>query len=261
MKDQTVITENMTRFTAMVEALMNKPDRVDRMGLVYGTWGLGKSTTIDWYFTNNPCFHVRTLAAWSRSLNLMVEDMLKTYRVKAMGRIKYDLKELIRVIKKNRVPLFVDEADRIIRKSILIETIRDIHDLSRIPIILVGSEDALGLLQRRDLGQVLSRISEVVEFKPLSEENIQNISNELCDLKCGLGCASFIREVTLGDFRLINILLTKVEDICKLNKASEISLSVAKEAAKALPSLDDMNRGSAIQSKKGASQRALRAVS
>ena len=242
MRDKIVITGNITSFVAMVDALMSKPERVDRMGLVVGKWGLGKTTTLEWFFSNNPCFYVRAWAAWSRSINMMVEDLLKCYRVEARGRLKQDLRELVLVVKKNRVPLFIDEADRVVRKSILIETIRDIHDLTRVPIVLIGQEDILNLLQRKDLGHVFSRITEIAEFKPLTAENIQDISRELCDLECSPKVASFVRTVCLGDFRLTNAFLTKAETLCALNKTKEISLAIAKEASKIFPSPDDLSK-------------------
>lgn len=242
MRDEIILTDNMTSFALMVQALMGKPGRIDRMGLVYGKWGLGKSTTMEWFYTHNPCFHIRAWAAWSRSVNMMVEDLLRCYRVEAAGRLKQDLRELVSVIKKYRLPLFIDEADRVVRRSILIETIRDIHDMSRIPIILIGQENIINLLQRRDLGQVFSRITEVVEYKPLSAQDIQNISKKLCGLECSTKVASSIRYITLGDFRLVNALLTRAEGVCSLNDKSEITLPIVKEAAKVLPNPDELNR-------------------
>jgi len=234
-KDKIVLTANMSDFVAMVEALILKPERQDRMGLAYGRWGSGKTTTLEWYYTNNSCFYVRAMAAWSRSVTMMIEDILRAYRVEARGRFKSDIRELVRAAKKQRLPLFIDESDRIVRKSLLIETIRDVHDLAKIPIILIGQENIVNLLQRRDLGQVFSRITEIVEFRELSAQDIQRIAKELCDLECDLKVASFIKNITLGDFRLANALLTRAENLCGLNKLSEITITIAKEAASALP--------------------------
>lgn len=235
MKDKIVLTSNMVNFVSMVEALVNKPPRMDRLGLVYGKWGLGKTTTLEWYYGNNLCFYVRSMAAWSRSAVMMVEDLLKSYRVEARGHFRKDIRELISVIKKGRYPLFIDEADRVVRRSILIETIRDIHDLARVPIILIGQENIVNLLQRRDLGQVFSRITEIMEYKELEVRDIQHISKELCDLECKESVASFIRTATLGDFRLINAVLAKAESLCFLNKLNEITPKVVKEAVMGLP--------------------------
>lgn len=242
MKDRIILTSNMQNFVSTVEALVNKPDRMDRMGLIYGRWGLGKTTALLWYYTNTLCFRVRSMAAWGRSINMMIEDILKAYRVEAKGRLKIDIRELVRVAKKNMHPLFIDEADRVVRKTILIETIRDIHDLARIPIILIGQENIIDTLQRKDLGQVFSRVSEIAEFRELTVQDIQRIALELCDLECGLKEAQFIRNVTLGDFRLVNAVLQKVENLCLFNKCGKITMSIVRESSMALPHPDDLNR-------------------
>lgn len=243
MKDKIVLTDNMTHLVAGVEALVNKPERSDRIALIYGKWGHGKTTGVEWYFTHNPSFFQRSMAAWTRSPNMMLEDLLKAYRVEARGRFKSDIRELIRVAKRHRLPLFIDEADRVVRKSILIETIRDLHDIARIPIILIGQENIINLLQRRDLGQVFSRITEIIEFQELNTRDIQNVSSELCNLECSSKVASYIHTVTIGDFRLLNALLTKAESLCAFNKTSEITLSIAKAASSAMPHIDDLNKG------------------
>jgi len=237
MKDKIILTQNMAGFASLVENLIQKPDRMDRLGLIHGRWGLGKTTSLEWYYTNNPCFYVRSLAAWGRSINMMIEDILNCYRVAPRGRLKQDIRELVRAAKKHRAPLFIDEANRVAKKSILIETIRDIHDLARIPIILLGDENIINLLKRRDLMPVFSRITEVFEFKELSSQDIQHIAGELCDFNCSIKVASFIRTICLGDFRLVNAFLIKAEELCALNKVNEISLAISKEAASAIPDM------------------------
>ena len=242
MKDKIVLTSNMTNFVSMVEALINKPERMDRMGLSYGKYGLGKTTTLEWYYTNNLCYRVRAMAACSRSVDMMVEDLLGCYRVASKGRLKQDIRELVYIARKQQLPLFIDEADRVVRTSILIETVRDIHDLAKIPIILIGQENIINLLQREDLAHIFSRITGVVEYKELSAQDIQRISRELCDLECEPKVAIFIRNVTLGDFRLVNAVLSKAENFCAFNKVTNISMAIAKEASMALPHPDDLNR-------------------
>ncbi len=242
MKDKIVLTSNMTSFVSMLETLIDKPERMDRMSLAYGNAGFGKTTTKQWYYTNHRCYQVRSMAAWGRSPNMMVEDMLSAYRVEARGRLKLDIRELVSIAKKHKHPLIIDEADRVVKKTILIETIRDIHDLARIPIVLIGQEDIINILQRKDLLHVFSRITEVMEFKELGIQDIQHISRELCDLECEIKVATFIRNVTLGDFRLVNTVFSKAENYCRFNKVNKISMAIAKEASMALPHPDDLNR-------------------
>jgi len=231
MIDLVVPTENLQGFASVAEALTSKSERLDRMGLIFGKWGLGKSTSLQWYYTNNPCFYVRAMAAWQRSANMMVEDILAAYRVEARGRLKLDIRELVRTVKKHGVPLFIDEADRVVRRAILIETIRDVHDLSRVPIILIAQEDVMNLLGRRDMGHILSRITEKYEFRELSVRDIQRSAQDLCGFSCNEKVAVFTRKVCLGDFRLLNAFLLRAEELCFYNKTSEITASIAKTAA------------------------------
>jgi len=242
MKDKIVLTSNMTRFVSTIEDLKNKPKRSDCIGLVYGRWGLGKTTAMEWFYSNNRCVYVRAMEAWSRSVNMMIEDILRVYHVEPRGRLKSDLPELVRTMKKHGHPLFIDEGDRVARKLSLIETIRDLHDLCKAPIILIGQEHIINLLQRRDLGPVFSRVTSICEFKELTAQDIRHICKELCDLDCNDKVAAYIRTITLGDFRLVNALLTRAEGLCSLNKTAEITSAIAKEASSAMPHPDDLRR-------------------
>jgi len=242
MKDKIVLTSNMTKFVSTVEDLQNKPKRSDCIGLIYGRWGLGKTTCMEWYYSNNRCVYVRAMEAWSRSVNMMVEDIMRTYHVEPRGRLKSDLPELVRTMKKHGYPLFIDEGDRVVRRLTLIETIRDLHDVCKVPIILIGQENVINMLQRRDLGPVFSRISSICEFKALTAQDIQHICKELSELHCDDKVAAYIRTITLGDFRLVNSVLTRAEELCSLNKKTEITLTIAKEASTAMPHPDDLKR-------------------
>lgn len=221
--DVFVTVDNLAGLAGLVESLIRRSG----MGVVFGRWGLGKTSSIEWICTNIPSFRALALAIWESSKNTMVEDLLRCYRVEARGRLKHDFRELVRIARKHGLPLFIDEADRIVRKSALIEIVRDLHDLAGIPIILVGSENLISLLQRHDMGPVYSRVTEIMEFKALSASDVQRIALELCDLKCSENVASTIRTITLGDFRLLNAFLVKAEEICSFQKTREINNSIA----------------------------------
>lgn len=232
--DHIVMTGSLIAGFEAVESLKRKPSRLDRMAAFGGRWGFGKTTFIQWIYTQIPCFMATALAIWSRSANTMIEDLLRSYRIEAKGRLKYDFRELVRAARKHGLPLFIDEADRVVKKSLLIEIVRDLHDLARVPVILVGSENLISLLQRHDLGHVFSRVTEIVEFRELSTSDIQRISTELCDLRCDEKVAGYIRTITLGDFRLANTLLIRAEELASLNKSREITMALAREASSAM---------------------------
>jgi DNA transposition AAA+ family ATPase len=225
-----VLVDNM----AGVSSLVNSLQKNTGMGLIYGRWGLGKTTALDWLCTNVPSFKAIALAIWESSRTTMIEDILACYRVESRGRLKTDFRELVRIAAKHGLPLIIDEADRVARRYALIEIIRDLHDLARIPIILVGSENLLGLLQRADLGPVFSRITELFEFRELSAADVKRISLELCDLECSDKVAGYIRTLTLGDFRLLKAFLLKAEQIAAYQETTEITIPIAEAASSAV---------------------------
>lgn len=240
MKDKIVLTEIITRFLIMMKAITSKSARSDLIGLAFGRFGSGKSTSIEYYHAHYPCFYVRAWAAWSRSLCMFLEDCLRSYRVEPVGRVKQDLRELVRVMKKHGFPFFIDEADRVVRKSILVETVRDLADITKVPVILVGQNEIYSSLQRNDLGNFFSRVSEIQEFTPLSARDVAMIARELSDLRCNQEPATLIRTLTIGDFRLVNMLLGKIEELCRLNNKNEITVGLIKEVARGLPNLEDL---------------------
>jgi DNA transposition AAA+ family ATPase len=244
MRDRIVLTPNIRNFVSVADSLKAKPKRSDVMGLVYGRYGLGKTTAMEWYYSNNPCTYVCALQVWATSVNMMVEDILRAFRVEPRGRMKTDFPELVRTLKKYNHPLFIDEADRVVRRTALIETVRDIHDQSKIPIILIGQEGIMSMLRRGDLGPVLSRITALCEFRELTAKDIQQICSELCELECDSNVAGYIRKVTLGDFRLMNTFLTRAEELCDLNRLTKITPAIAKAASSAMPHPDDIKRAS-----------------
>jgi hypothetical protein len=59
MNKKFVITQNVKKFTELIEKLKSAPANLPKMALVYGDYGLGKSQTIMWWVTNNDAIYVR----------------------------------------------------------------------------------------------------------------------------------------------------------------------------------------------------------
>jgi hypothetical protein len=171
---------------------------------------------------------------------MMLEDMLLAFRVQPVRTVKENLRELVRTLRKHGVVFFIDEADRVVRKSLLVETVRDLADISKVPIVLVGQESIYNSLQRNELGNFFSRITEAVEFSPLSAKDIQGIAKELCGLKCDAEVGGLIRTITLGDFRLVNALLVRLEKVCLINNKAEVSTKMVKEVTKGMPNPEQL---------------------
>ena len=77
--------------------------------------------------------------------------------------------------------IIVDEIDYLVNRVATIETLRDIHDLANIPIVLIGMLNAKAKLGTYK--HLYDRISEKLEFKTFSQDDVDIIIDELSDVK------------------------------------------------------------------------------
>lgn len=106
------------------------------MGLIYGETGLGKSQAAIWWAVNNDAILVS--AKQTMSARWLLEDI-----VKEMGETPYyKTSELFEQIKieliKNPRLIIVDEINYLATDKCAIEILRDIHDETHNPILLIG---------------------------------------------------------------------------------------------------------------------------
>ena len=75
----------------------------------------------------------------------------------------------------------IDEVDYLIGRSKTIETLRDLHDLTGAPVVLIGMQEAKTKLGK--FRHLYDRISEIVEFKTFSKDDMEVIVEELSEIK------------------------------------------------------------------------------
>jgi len=129
--------------------------------------------------------------------------------------------------------VILDEADYIIRKQEILDTVRDLHDKTSSPFVLVGMAGSWEAVSRKS-PPFGDRVSQVVEFTPLSATDVQVIAAELCDLKLTAEVAAQIQRQAEGNFRKTVVLLSHVETVRKANPDKEITDKVVDLAAKKL---------------------------
>lgn len=136
MKKIFIRTQNIKRFISLMNNLKKCPENVPRMALVYGEPGLGKSQTILWWATNNDAIYVRCN-------NMMSPRWLLSEIAEEMGEIPYYssanlFKQIELKLKQDPKIIIVDEVDYLVGNTHAIESLRDIHDRTNVPIVLVG---------------------------------------------------------------------------------------------------------------------------
>ena len=104
-----------------------------------------------------------------------------------------------------------DEADRL--RIDRIEDLRDIHEMTGAPVVLIGEEGIFGLLHERR--RIWSRIAYEVEFGPVSPAEIALYAQQAAGLDLPLSLSTEIAQKTEGDFRLVRNMCLLLERSAK----------------------------------------------
>ncbi|WP_241084856.1 AAA family ATPase [Candidatus Vondammii sp. HM_W22] len=174
--------KNISRIKDAGDALISRSMGMPGMGLIWGPTGYGKTTAATWFINQCHGVYIRAIRLWSprsmldammRELDLYGKGMNNGQRVEA----------IIQGLAETGRPLFIDEADYVIDSQRLVDTLRDIHDLSSVPVILISMQGICKKLNRRGMEQFTGRIAQWVEFSGADMEDTQLLADGLCEVK------------------------------------------------------------------------------
>lgn len=213
-----VKTQNVKGFIGLVENLINKPNNIPKMGLIYGEPGLGKSQTALW-------LSAKYDGVYLRCSNLMTGRWLLEELVKELDEIpRYltsdNFNSCIKKLKENPQIIIIDEIDYLINDKRAIETLRDIHDETNCPIIFVGMGLAHKKIER--FKHLFDRFSEIVKFETFSIADLKEIVEQLSEIPVTVEAIEIINK-KYNRFRQIVQLINQLEIIAKENDLTEIT--------------------------------------
>ena len=174
-----VKTHNVKRFIGLMNNLIDKSNEVPKMGLVYGDPGLGKTQTAVWWATKNDAVYVR---AQNKMTNKWLLEKIVYELGESPSRKMADLiEQCISHLRLKPQVIIIDEVDYLINRMKIVETLRDLHDLTGAPVVLIGMQESKTKLGK--YRHLYDRISEILEFKPFSKEDVEVIVEELSEIK------------------------------------------------------------------------------
>ena len=215
MKKNFVKTKNVKNLISLLDEIQKLPANIPKLALVYGEHGLGKSKTIQWWADKNDSLYVRaTQGMTSRWLLSEIAEELGEepfwHTQETFGLIENHLRINPKII-------IVDEIDYLIEKS-TIETLRDLHDKTGCPIVLVGMGSVDKKLSRYP--HLCDRIYKLLKFESYNFEDIEQILSELTNLKFSEDAIKYLATRT-NQFRQLIKLINKIEKLSETNKIQE----------------------------------------
>jgi DNA transposition AAA+ family ATPase len=218
MRSKIVFTSNVARLTEAADALLNRAYGMPGMGLIEGHTGFGKTTAVAWLTTRLNGAFVRALATTTPSS--LLESICRELNIGKRSSNVAAVEDIVRKLAETNRPLFVDEADYLTEKKRLVETLRDIHDLATVPVILIGMQGIRRKLTH--LQQLTGRISQWVEFRPSTLDDVKKIATDLCEVRIDPALLQRLHAETGGSVRLVVVGLSQIEARAKGQGWTEI---------------------------------------
>lgn len=220
MQDKFVEIKNAKRFRAAVGRIHHHNLKgVERMCLIFGDPGLGKTETALQYASGNGAIFLRMRklmnARW------LLRDLVRELGDYPARYIEGLFNQTVELLEKKKKTLILDEVDYFSNDSKVTETLRDLHDLTGTPMIFIGMSKADSRLKRYP--HLYDRFVEVVKFLPLDREDVGLMVKELSNVSFSEDGIERIVELSEGKIRRVLSLIHRGEYIAQNAKLKSIS--------------------------------------
>lgn len=162
---------NVARLTTLVKRLETREHGLPGLGCIYGRAGLGKTTAAIYATNSLDACHVEALPIGGvKALLAMISAELG---LKPQRTAEAMFVQVAQQLARSQRALIIDEADHILNDR-SIEIVRRLHDISGVPLILMGEETLPQRLTRWE--RVHSRILSWVGMEPASAQDVNHLA-------------------------------------------------------------------------------------
>lgn len=217
MKEKFVITKNVKKFNSALHRIANRSRGKERIALVSGEVGLGKTDAAAAYGAGNGAVVIRM---WQ----MMTGHWLLTKMVSRLGeepfwRTEKLAEQIEKNLKERPRTIIFDDIDRFFqdpssKKMDVIETLRDIHDVCHIPMVFIGEE----WIEKKIIKfpRLNDRIVERVRFEKFNDVDVTDLINEVGDYKFSSDAIQKITADGAGRIRPIMNLIDAAEKTARI---------------------------------------------
>lgn len=224
MKPIFVKTKNVKGFINLIYNLKNKPDNISKIGLVYGNAGLGKTKTAIYLSIQFDTIYVR--ATNKMTTKWLLEEIAKELDEIPRFYTADIFRQCVNALKTNLKMIIVDEIDYLLADFRTIETLRDLHDETGVPIILVGMQLSKHKLKKHN--HLFDRISKIYNFTEFEYSDMKQITEEISEVDITKEAAHIIHNKAKS-FRKIAEMIDMFEKVGQANGLTQIDEKVATE--------------------------------
>lgn len=222
MKCELASVKNVVGLQSAYQTLADRGPGVAGMGLVHGFTGAGKTTAVAWLINRIDGVFVRANATWTP--RAMLGKIMTELGAAPLGRCDPMLDFIIEKLSLSGRPLFVDEADYLTEDRRMLESLRDIHDESQVPVIMIGMNEIAGNITSKH-PQLRRRITQWIKFVPADLADGRILADTVCEVKIADDLLSYLHRDAKGSMGLMVVGMSRIEALAKTNKWDEVDCS------------------------------------
>ena len=192
--------------------------------MVYGNAGLGKTKTALYLSFQFDSIYIR--ATNKMTTKWFLEELAKELDEIPRFFTADIFRQCVNVLKNKPQMIIVDEIDYLLSDFKTIETLRDLHDETGIPIVLVGMSLAKHKLKKHT--HLFDRISEIYQYTEFEYSDIKQIVDEISEVDMTKEVISVIHQKAKS-FRKIVEMINTLENIALVNGIKLIDKNIIQE--------------------------------
>lgn len=219
MKKIFVQTKPVSQFISVVQALTSRGEGVPGMALVYGEPGLGKSKTALWYANQGGGIFLRAKKLMTG--RWLLEELVAELGESPAWKTADLFRQAVDILMTSQMPVMIDEVDYLTCDARVIETLRDLHDITGAPFVFIGEDMAAKKLAR--YRHLYDRFTEILKFQPLDHDDVARAATELTDISLAPETIDWIQAKTQGRMRRVIIALHRAEKIGRTKNLKQIT--------------------------------------
>jgi DNA transposition AAA+ family ATPase len=209
---------NVTLLTALIERVMKRAAGLPGMACFYGRSGDGKTSAAIYNAHKFKTCHVQVQSTWTR--RFLADAIAFELSIEPAKNVPMTIEAIAREFLEHPRPLIIDEADYLLRAN-LIELVRDIHDASGTPIILIGEEKMPQKVRKWE--RVHGRMLDWVAAVPATYPDARKLAGIRCrGLAIDDDLLAAIFEASAGSARRIVVNLDRIREQCEKKGAKSI---------------------------------------
>lgn len=210
MRNKIVETSNISALLRALESLENRAAGEEGMALFFGAPGAGKSTALAYAADKLSAVRLRACATWS--ISAMLGTLLAELGLSSTGSRHVRLERIVEHLSMYRRPILVDEADYLLRHPDQLDVLRDVYDLSGVPLVLVGMPDAPRTLRSHPrMARHRRRVTRWIEAAALTLDELAHVGEELCEVEVEGALLERLHDEARGNIGLSVIGLGAIE--------------------------------------------------